>query len=218
MADTTLRLRYPTGANLYAQIEGGSGVWNGTDYVTFANLDWTSYATATPEAPASSGRYVCQFPTVSPPGNYSWSVYLQSGGSPAVGDVAIGQGSGYWDGTTFGGASKVTDGITVADLPDPAPLGYGPIGTGSVTVNQDYPFADNLTYQTSGGQGIGGALVRVYLASEYASNPNNATIRGETLTLSNGSWANNIDLDPEAYSITFKADGYQLLVVPVTVS
>src|SRR5262245_12404105 len=139
MSDTTLRLRYPTGSNLYTQVEGGDGVWNGTAYVPFANADWASYATATPETPASSGRYVCQCPTSSPAGNYSWSVYLQAGGAPAIGDVAIGQGGGYWDGTTFGGASKVTDGVAVADLPAVPPLGYGPIGTGSVAVNQDYP-------------------------------------------------------------------------------
>ncbi|SIN70076.1 hypothetical protein SAMN05444166_0232 [Singulisphaera sp. GP187] len=218
MSDTTLRLRHPTGANLYAQIEGGGGVWNGTAYVAFVNADWATYATLVTETPAGSGRYVCQFPTASPPGNYSWSIYLRAGGSAALGDVAIGQGDGYWDGTTFGGTSKVTDGITVADLPSPAPNGYGPIGTGSVTVNQDYPTAGNLSYQTVGGQGIGGALVRAYLASEYASNPNAATIRGQTLTLDTGAWANNIDLDPEDYKITFKADGYELLVIDLSVS
>lgn len=218
MSDTTLRLRYPTGAPLYTQVEGGTGVWNGTAYVPFANADWPTYATATDETPAGSGRYVCQFPVASPAGNYSWSVYLRAGGTPAVGDVAIGQGSGYWDGTTFGGVSRVTDGISVAALPDPAPLGYGPVGTGSVTLNQDYPTADNLSFQTSKGQGIGGALVRAYLASEYTANPNAATIRGQTLTLDTGAWANNMDLDPADYKITFKADGYELLVIDLTVS
>jgi hypothetical protein len=218
MSDTTLRLRYPTNANLYTQIEGGAGIWNGSAYVTFANADWTTYATATPETPPGSGRYVCQFPTSSAAGNYSWAIYLRAGATAAVGDAPIGSGSGYWDGTTFGGASKVTDGITVASLPAPAPEGYGPIGTGSVTVNQDYPTAGNLTFQTSGGQGIGGALVRAYLSSEYSANPNAATARGQTLTLDSGAWANNMDLDPGSYSITFKADGYQLLVVPVTVA
>src|SRR4051794_24575216 len=111
MPDTTLRLRYPTGATLYTQIEGGTGIWNGTAFVDFANADWATYATSTPETPASSGRYVGQFPLASPAGNYSWSVYLQSGGSPAIGDVPVGTGSGYWDGATFGGASSVTDGI-----------------------------------------------------------------------------------------------------------
>lgn len=218
MTDTTLRFRYPTGANLYAQIEGGTGVWDGSAFVAFANAGWPSYATATPETPAASGRYACQFPLSSPPGNYSWSVYLRAGGWPAVGDVAIGQGDGYWDGTTFGGASKVTDGITVADLPSPAPDGYGPIGTGSVSIDEDYPAAGNLSYQTAGGQGIGGALVRAYLASDWAANPAAATIRGQTLTLDTGRWANVIGLDPGPYQIVFTAEGYETTVVALTVA
>jgi hypothetical protein len=218
MADTTLRLRYPTGADLYTQIEGGAGIWNGTAYVAFANAGWTTYATATPETPTGSGRYVCQFPTSSPAGNYSWSVYLRAGGTAAVGDVPIGNGDGYWDGTTFGGASKVTDGITVADLPSPAPSGYGPIGTGSATVNQDYPTAGNLTFQTSGGQGIGGAQVFAYLSSEFAADANAAAIRGQTLTLASGAWANDMMLDPGTYVFVFKASGYQTLEVTQAVS
>jgi hypothetical protein len=215
MPDTTLRLRYPSGATLDTQIENEAGeVWNGTAYVPFATASWAAYATATPEGPAGSGRFAAQFPISSPAGNYAWTMFQRLGGAPAAGDTVVGTGSGYWDGTTFGNVP----GVAVAALPTPAPEGYGPIGTGSVTVNQDYPTAGNLSFQTSGGQGIGGALVRAYLTSEYTASPNTATVRGQTLTLSNGSWANNIDLDPEDYSITFKADGYQLLVVPVTVS
>jgi len=216
-ADTTIRVRYPTGADLYTQIEGGAGVWNGSDYVTLANADWASYATATPETPAGSGRYECQFPIASPPGNYSWSIFLRSGGSPAVGDASIAPGNGYWDGTTFGGTSKVTDGIAVADLPEPAPEGYGPIGTGSVTIDQDYPTAGNLRFQNSLGQGIGGASVRAYLASEWTTNKAAAVIRGQTITLDTALWANPMNLDPADYVIVFIAEGYQTSVVELTV-
>jgi hypothetical protein len=109
-----------------------------------------------------------------------------------------------------------TEGLVT--LPSPAPPTYGPVGTGSRVVNQDYPTANNLAFQTGLGVGIGGALVRAYLASEYASNPNTAAVRGQTLTLDSGAWANPIDLDPGSYQITFRAEGYQLLVVPLTVS
>lgn len=110
--DTTIRTRYPTGKTLYTQIESGSGVWNGTAYETFATADWGLYATSTPETPASSGRYVCQFPTSSAAGNYAWVVYLQSGGTPATTDTPIASGSSYWDGTTFGGTSAVTGDVS----------------------------------------------------------------------------------------------------------
>jgi hypothetical protein len=331
MADTTLRIRWPTGATLYTQIEDGTGVWNGTAYASFAVASWATFATATPETPASSGRYVCQFPIASAAGNYTWSTYLRAGGSPASTDVCIGNGGGYWDGTTFGGASSVSGAVasvsgavgsvtgnvggnvvgsvasvtaavnanvirsgtaqagsatsitldsgasstadlyanctivltggtgagqsgfitayngttkvatvssawatnpasgtafnilpqgavSVATLPAVAPFGYGPIGTGSVAVNEDYPTDGNLAYRvTSTGPGIGGAYVRAYLASEYTLNPTTATIRGQTLTLASGAWANNMDLDPGNYVVVFKAEGYELLVVDLTV-
>lgn len=105
MADTTLRLRYPTGAILDTQIEDGEGVWNGAGYVPFQMAGWATYATATPETPPGSGRYVCPFPTGSPPGHYTWVTYLRAGAEPAPGDTPVGQGEGFWDGTTFGGSS-----------------------------------------------------------------------------------------------------------------
>lgn len=211
MADTTLRLRYPTGKTLYTQIEAPAGtVWNGTAYATFTVASWTTFASATPETPASSGRYVCQFPTSSAPGSYSWATYLQAGASAASTDVCVGTGSGVWDGTTFGSAT--------ATLPSPAPLTYGPVGTGSVAVSQDYPTTGSLAFRTSGGQGIGGAIVRAYLASEYSGSPNTATIRGQTITLDSGAWANNMLLDPAAYTLVFQAPGYQTTAVSLTVS
>lgn len=225
MSDTTLRLRYPTGATLYTQIEGGAGVWNGTAFVTFANAGWASYATATPETPDSSGRYVCQFPLASPAGNYSWAMYLREGDVAAIGDVCVGTGGGFWDGTTFGGASSVTGSVdsvvngVAATLPAVPPLGYGPIGTGSVAVNQDYPTSGNLTFRVSPtGPGIAGALVKAYLGSEYSFNPNTAPIRGQTLTLDSGAWSNNINLDPADYVIAFSAPGYEDTFVDLTVS
>lgn len=245
MPDTTLRIRYPAGATLYTQIEAPDGtMWNGSAYATFSVPSWAAFATATPETPASSGRYACQFPTSSAAGNYNWATYFRSGGSPASGDVCVGTGSGFWDGTTFGATASVqgsvtgsvasvsgnvggnvvgsvgsvVSGIAVADLPDPAPDGYGPIGTGSVAVDHNYPTPNSLKFQTGGGQGIGGALVRAYLAGEYTSNPATATIRGQTLTLDSGLWANVIDLDPGDYRIVFKAEGYETAVVPLTVT
>lgn len=109
MPDTTIIVDdWATGATLYTVIKSGVGPWNGTAFAALVVANWATYATATPETPSGSRQYICQFPTGAPAGNYSWSVYLQAGASPALGDVRIGGGSGYWDGTTFGGASKLT--------------------------------------------------------------------------------------------------------------
>ena len=216
--DTSLRLPHPTGATIYTIIFAPGTTqtaWNGTAYATFAVASWTTFATSTPETPASSGFYVAAFPTSSAAGNYHWVHYLQAGASPASTDAVVGGNEGYWDGSTFGNVGAVTAEIT---LPATAPLGYGPIGTGSVTVNQDYPTTGNLKFTDSSGDGVGGALVLAYLASEYTANPNTAVIRGQTLTLDSGSWANNMQLDPAAYKIVFKASGYEDTVVSQTVS
>lgn len=113
--DTTIRPRYPTGSTLYTQIERGNAIWNGTDVVVLATADWASYAVATPESPAGSGRYVAQFPVSVAPGNYTWVVFEQAGASPAVTDRAIGSGGGYWDGTTLSIGGSAVDTEAVAD-------------------------------------------------------------------------------------------------------
>lgn len=217
MADTTLRLRYPTGQVVQLQIGSGAGltVWNGTALVTPVAANWNTYLLAFPETPAGFGQRVFDFaafaaahPSVIVAQDYWWAAY-PTGSSAGQSDV--GHGSGTWDGTTFSTGGTVT-------LPVPAPLTYGPVGTGSVAVNQDYPTTGNLAFKTAGGQGIGGAQVRAYLASEYAANPNTATVRGQTITLNDGSWANNIDLNVGAAIVTFDAPGYATTVVTLTVS
>jgi hypothetical protein len=109
MADTTLRLAYPTGATLYAVIRNeADNIWNGTSYESPNSTHWTTYATSTPETPAGFGHYVCQFPTSSAAGSYSWEMKLRVGGSPAISDPTVGTGSGYWTGTTFDASGQAT--------------------------------------------------------------------------------------------------------------
>jgi len=213
MPDTLIETRFPGGLEL--QISSGLLIWNGTALVTFLTANWATYLVTFPETPSGSGRHVFDFlvfsaahPLVIVPANYTWSWFPT--GSIA-GQAAIGGGSSTWDGATFGSGA-------VASLPTPAPLTYGPVGTGSIAVNQDYPTTGNLAFKTAGGQGIGGAQVRAYLASEYNANPRTATIRGQTITFNDGSWANNIDLNVGANIITFDAPGYATTVVLLTVS
>lgn len=109
MADTTIVARgLPTGWTVNTRIENEVDlIWNGTAFVELVVADIASYATATPETPAGSGRFICQFPLTSPPGNYAWSVHRQLGASPAIDDPEVGRGNGYWDGATFGNVPGV---------------------------------------------------------------------------------------------------------------
>lgn len=167
------------------------------------------------ESPAGSGIYRATISFADGfTGALSWTT--GEGGTSRFGAEEINPGSDEYTDAKI--STRQASGVVVT-LPDPAPLTYGPVGTGSRVVNQDYPTAGSLSFlSTSSGPGIGGALVRAYLAAEYAANPNTATVRGQTLTLDSGAWANPMDLDPGAYVVTFKAEGYQLLVVDLTVS
>lgn len=216
MPDTTLRLRYPTGANLYTQIEGGTGIWNGTAYVAFANSGWATYATSTPETPPGSGRYVCQFPLTSPAGNYSWAMYLGAGGTPAVGDVPVGTGSGYWDGTTFGGASMVTGSVSLPTVP---PTGYGNLSgtTGTVIITQDYGGVGELSATDVYGAGIGGATVTAFLAADWATNGRNATPKAQVTTTASGQWATGMILGLGSYVLLYSDRGYKENPVTITI-
>lgn len=106
MPDTTIAVSgLPTGWTVYTKIADANGnVWNGTAYVAYLVANWATYATATPETPAGSGTYVCQFPLSSPAGYYTWIHYKQAGGSPASTDPEVGWSPApvYWNGSTFG--------------------------------------------------------------------------------------------------------------------
>lgn len=115
--DNTLRVRYTTGKTLYVQIEAPDGtVWNTTSsaYAALTTASWTQFALAMTESPSGSGRYTATMPASSAAGNYTWTIYLQAGGSPATGDTPIAgsaSGGAYWDGTTFGLASLTAKGL-----------------------------------------------------------------------------------------------------------
>lgn len=206
-----------TTLNVYARIRTAVNTfWNGSAFEAYNATHWSTYAVTLTHA--GGGLYLANMPGGIAAGAYYLDAYKRLSGSPAQGDQLLGA-TPYpmqWSGTAEVTLNNVS--AVVTNLPNPAPLTYGPVGTGSRVVNQDYPTANSLKFQTSGGQGIGGALVRAYLAGEYSANPNTATVRGQTLTLDSGAWANDIDLDPASYTITFKAEGYELLVVSLTVS
>jgi hypothetical protein len=79
-------------------------------------------------------------------------------------------------------------------------------GDGDTPVDHDTGGADVLAYKTSGGSGIDGAEVRAYVRSEYDAG-NLSTVRGMTVTDSNGRWVTPLLLNSGVeYAIRFEKD------------
>jgi hypothetical protein len=97
-----LQTQYATGSNLYAVILNAAGqAWTGTGNVfeTPNSSHWTSYAVTLNEQIAS-GIYFGNFPTsITTAGPYNVLLRLRAGGSPAIGDTAIGGSELNWSGT-----------------------------------------------------------------------------------------------------------------------
>jgi len=80
---------------------------------------------------------------------------------------------------------------------------FWPGNDGSVSVDQDYGGAGNLTY-TLNGNPVSGASIRAYLASDY-----NASRRGADYVVASatqkadGDWSNPLLLDPGQYKLLF---------------
>lgn len=97
----------------------------------------------------------------------------------------------------------------------PASSGGGS-GNGDIEVNHDTGGTDNLRYVYNG-SGLDDATVRAYLASEYSAGI--FTVRGQSITGSDGRWTAPMMLDANTYTFTFAKDGYELAVVtPVVVA
>lgn len=80
-------------------------MWNTSGTPAFETLvvgNWTSYAIAMTETPASSYFYVGTWPAgVSTAGWYYVDVYRRAGGSAAISDQLVGTIYGWWNGTKF---------------------------------------------------------------------------------------------------------------------
>jgi hypothetical protein len=114
-----------------------------------------------------------------------------------------------------------TDVNTVTILSDATPAQAVDLtGTGQIIVDHDYGGADNLRYVTNDGGGIGGAIVRAYLSSEYSQgNRGRSYIVTETRTTTDGRWAQAMMLDAGTYTLVFyKHDAYGPDVQQITVS
>lgn len=98
-----LRYRHSvTGLTVYALLRNASGqVWN-TDSAAFetqVNANWTDYDISLAESPASGYYYVGNMPAAAA-GDYTFDVYSQAGGSPAITDAKIAQAEPFeWNGS-----------------------------------------------------------------------------------------------------------------------
>jgi len=94
-----LVIHHPTGATLYALLFDATGqIYNGSTFGAPSSASWTDYGIAMSEAATATGIYRADMPAVAA-GAYGWVVRKQAGGSPAVGDIAVGAGSIRWTGT-----------------------------------------------------------------------------------------------------------------------
>jgi hypothetical protein len=109
-----------------------------------------------------------------------------------------------------GTADSSTDSLqAIRDRGDAAWTG-SVTGTGDTAVNADTldDEGSNMYYKTGGGDGIGGAIVRAFVASEYASSGTAATLRGTTTTADDGSWVDDLQLNAgTTYTIWFWKQG-----------
>jgi hypothetical protein len=84
------------------------------------------------------------------------------------------------------------------------------LGDGSTEVDHDTGGTDNMMYETSGGSGIAGAQITIYLKSDYDTrNRGNEFVVARTSTGSDGKWARSVMLLPGTYTAVFyKANEY----------
>src|SRR5258708_40068890 len=87
------------GQTIYATVHTSTGnLANGVSSEVYNASNWATYVNALTEQ-GSTGYYKGTFPSYLPAGKYTIVLYQQAGGSPAVGDVSIGTGQTYWNGT-----------------------------------------------------------------------------------------------------------------------
>lgn len=156
-------------------------------------------------------------------GPYQANMYLNTVGVAPVGDVMVAPGRtraivvskpvavrpGDVIALRVVGRPDDVDVDTFATLRDVTPAKLSElVGDGAVQVDHNYGGADNLAYQESGGRGIVGADIRVFLKSDYdAGRRANGYVVARTGTTTGGRWAAPLMLDHGAYVLVCYAAG-----------
>lgn len=91
-----------TGLTVYAMLENTTGqVWNGSTFVAPVSADWGDYDIPMTEQATSTGIFRANMPAADA-GDYSYTMRLQGGASPAVGDLVLGGSALFaWDGSAI---------------------------------------------------------------------------------------------------------------------
>lgn len=121
-------------------------------------------------------------------------------GSAITGGFAeIGAGIYQWTGTVPDG----TVALTATSAGTAGVIGHAVIawtaavvatsGDGDTDVDHNTGGTDNLRFVTAGGQGIDGATITAYLASDYDAGA--YVVRGQTMTKSDGRWVAQLRLN-----------------------
>jgi len=109
-----------------------------------------------------------------------------------------------------------TDGLVAAHAANTNAVGFvdeSAAGVGAVAVNHltEDVDGDTMEVETAGGVGIDDVTIRAYVTSEWEADPATAAVRGETVTIADGTWREPLMLDAGVtYTIVFTAAGYTI--------
>jgi hypothetical protein len=84
-------------------------------------------------------------------------------------------------------------------------VAVAPSGTGSIPITQNTGGADNLRYVDYLGNGVGGATVLIYLATDWPANP--TRVQASTTTGADGRWLSPVFVNSGTYVAVFTKPG-----------
>jgi len=230
-----LTTQFISGQTIYAVVLNPSGqAWNATSsaFETATAANWVNYAIAMTEQSAGNltGIFAGAFPAaIAVAGVYTVIFRQQSGGSPAAGDLNNGMLGGqiFWTGSTeaFPLASSAATSVNVsmsgADVSAnvgswngtavsvanglPNVQAANGAGGGSIAINQNTGGVDNLRYVDSGGNGVEGASVLIYLAINWPGNP--SQVEATATTGPDGRWLSPAFVQSGTYVAVFTKIG-----------
>ncbi len=228
-----LKTPFISGATVYAVILDAAGqAWRADSGVFEPPLavDWAHYANGATEQ-STTGIYEGDFPAaIATAGAYHVLFRQQSGSSPASTDQPSGMigGTIYWTGTaeSFPLASSASSAASVAmnggnvnvnvtqwngtavslngGLPN-VNAGDAGAGGGPIAINHNTGGTDNLRYVNSSGNGVEGARVLIYLATNWPSQPD--LVQAAAATGPDGRWLSPAYVQSGTYVAVFTKIG-----------
>lgn len=115
-----VQISFATGRTVYVLIRNSNGqIWNGSNFVSYATVNYLLYTVALAEQGSASGYYFGNFPTAIVPGTYSITGKSQTGGSAAETDPTIAVGNLEWNGS---GLAPLSDTATSGQVGTIGPI------------------------------------------------------------------------------------------------